>query len=66
MSIYMSGDQWTPAMTVIKLVVGIVSLLNEPNFDSPVAPRPDLARRYREDPSGYELYVRAFTQKHAK
>ena len=63
-SLDMLDNQWSPAMTVSKLVVAIVSLMHEPNFDSPVAP--DLARLRRDDPSGYERTVRDFTQKHAK
>jgi len=55
---------WTPSFKVITLVVALVSLLNEPNFDSPVAP--DLAHLHRDNPSEYERTVLGFTQKHAK
>ena len=64
LSLDLLDNQWSPAMHLIKVVISIVSLMNEPNFDSPVAP--DLARLHRDDPSGYERTVRDFTQKHAK
>ena len=57
-------NEWSPAYKVIAVVVGLVSLLNEPNFDSPVAP--DLAHLHRDNPSEYERTVLGFTQKHAK
>ena len=63
-SLDMLGETWSPAMSLIKLVVGLVSLLNEPNFDSPVAP--DLAHLHRDNPSEYERTVRRCTQTHAK
>ena len=61
---WLEAGEWSPAMRVIKVVIGIVSLMDDPNFDSSATT--DLARLHRDDPSGYERTVQEFTQKYAK
>ena len=56
--------QWSPALSLIKVTLSVVSLLDDPNFDSPV--NAELARLHADDPAEYERTVKAFTQKHAK
>lgn len=45
-------DQWSPALTVQKLLLSLLSLLNEPNPDDPLVP--ELARQIKYDRKGFE------------
>ncbi|QKF93961.1 ubiquitin-conjugating enzyme E2 [Fadolivirus algeromassiliense] len=56
-------DQWSPAITVSKLLLSICSLLTDPNPNDPL--EPDVARVYKENKMQYEMTARAWTQKHA-
>eukprot|EP01086_Lenisia_limosa_P014604 TRINITY_DN45511_c0_g1_i1.p1 TRINITY_DN45511_c0_g1~~TRINITY_DN45511_c0_g1_i1.p1 ORF type:complete len:149 (-),score=34.81 TRINITY_DN45511_c0_g1_i1:36-482(-) len=56
-------DQWSPALTISKVLLSICSLLTDPNPDDPLVP--DIARQLKEDPSKYEQTARAFTTKYA-
>ena len=62
------GHQWSPAQTIPKVVVALVSLLFDPNFEAdPASPAIsiDLARQWREDPEAYFDMVRDHAREHA-
>lgn len=56
-------DQWSPALTISKVLICICSLLTDPNPDDPLVP--EIAKQYRRDRPKYEKTVRAWTQRYA-
>ncbi|XWS24827.1 hypothetical protein CRYUN_Cryun27aG0018200 [Craigia yunnanensis] len=56
-------EQWSPALTVSKVLLSICSLLTDPNPDDPLVP--EIAHTYKTDRAKYESTARAWTQKHA-
>jgi len=56
-------DQWSPALTVSKMLLSICSLLNDPNPKDPLVP--DIADLYIKDKEKYEETARAWTQRYA-
>ncbi|KAG1360913.1 putative plant SNARE 12 [Cocos nucifera] len=56
-------EQWSPALTISKVLLSICSLLTDPNPDDPLAP--EIAYVYKNHRSRYEETARAWTQKHA-
>ena len=62
------GHQWSPAQTIPKVVVALVSLLFDPNFEasnySP-AISINLAGQWKANPEAYFGMVRDHTRKHA-
>ncbi|XP_027369012.1 ubiquitin-conjugating enzyme E2 30-like isoform X1 [Abrus precatorius] len=56
-------DQWSPALTISKVLLSICSLLTDPNPDDPLVP--EIARMYKTDKAKYEATARAWTQKYA-
>jgi ubiquitin-conjugating enzyme E2 D/E len=56
-------DQWSPALTVSKVLLSICSLLNDPNPKDPLVP--DIADLYIKDKPKYEETARAWTQRYA-
>ena len=62
------GSEWSPSLHIPKLVISIVSLLFDPNFEAdPASPAIsiDLARQWREDPEAYFDMVRDHAREHA-
>merc|ERR1712224_1090274 len=57
------GDQWTPGMKIEKVLLSLISLLTDPNPDSPM--REDLAHLYNEDYEEYEKEIRQHTEQFA-
>ena len=57
-------DQWSPALTVSKVLLSVCSLLTDPNPKDPLVP--DIAQLYMTDKAEYEATARAWTQKHAQ
>ncbi len=55
--------QWSPALTVSKLLLSLHSLLTDPNADDPLVP--DLAMLYKRDRKAYEQKVKEHTKKFA-
>lgn len=56
-------DQWSPALTVSKVLLSICSLLSEPNPDDPLMP--EIANEYK---TNYPLFVEkatAWTERYA-
>ena len=56
-------DQWSPALTISKVLLSICSLLTDPNPDDPLVP--DIARMYVSDRTKYNELAKAMTQQHA-
>nr|CAB3463501.1 unnamed protein product [Digitaria exilis] len=56
-------EQWSPALTVSKVLLSICSLLTDPNPDDPLVP--DIAHMYKADRTKYEANARSWTQRYA-
>ncbi|CAG7878096.1 unnamed protein product, partial [Brassica rapa] len=56
-------EQWSPALTISKVLLSICSLLTDPNPDDPLVP--EIAHMYKTDKSKYESTARSWTQKYA-
>lgn len=52
-------SQWSPALTVSKVLLSILSLLTDPNPDDPLVP--DIATLYKTDRAAYEMNAREHT-----
>lgn len=56
-------DQWSPALSISKVLLSICSLLTDPNPDDPL--RPSVANLYIENKIEYDLNAREYTFKYA-
>ncbi|KAM4057879.1 ubiquitin-conjugating enzyme [Hirsutella rhossiliensis] len=56
-------DQWSPALTISKVLLSICSMLTDPNPDDPLVP--EIAHVYKTDRSRYEATAREWTRKYA-
>lgn len=56
-------DQWSPALSVTKVLLSISSLLTDANPKDPLVP--DIARLYVEDRAGFDRTAREWTQRYA-
>ena len=56
-------DQWSPALTVSKVLLSICSLLTDPNPDDPLVP--DIAKMYKNNRTEYDRMAKEWTQKYA-
>ena len=56
-------DQWSPALTVSKILLSICSLLTDPNPDDPLVGH--IATVYRTDREKFNETAREWTQKYA-
>ncbi|XP_052305947.1 ubiquitin-conjugating enzyme E2-17 kDa isoform X2 [Populus trichocarpa] len=56
-------EQWSPALTISKVLLSICSLLTDPNPDDPLVP--EIAHMYKTDRFKYETTARSWTQKYA-
>ncbi|KAJ4845540.1 hypothetical protein Tsubulata_036636 [Turnera subulata] len=56
-------DQWSPALTVSKVLLSICSLLTDPNPDDPLVT--EIADIYKTDRAKYENTARSWTLKYA-
>ncbi|KAH0888914.1 hypothetical protein HID58_051343 [Brassica napus] len=56
-------EQWSPALTISKVLLSICSLLTDPNPDDPLVP--EIAHTYKTDRVKYESTARSWTQKYA-
>ena len=56
-------EQWSPALTISKVLLSICSMLTDPNPDDPLVP--DIANIYKEDRGKYEKTAREWTHKFA-
>lgn len=55
--------QWSPALTISKVLLSICSLLTDPNPDDPFVP--EAARLYKENRTEYERLARLWTLQYA-
>lgn len=56
-------EQWSPALTISKVLLSICSLLTDPNPDDPLVP--EIAHIYKNQRARYEETARAWTTKYA-
>ena len=56
-------DQWSPALTISKVLLSISSLLTDPNPDDPLVP--DIANLFKADRKKYNDNAREWTRKFA-
>lgn len=56
-------DQWSPSLTLEKIMLSISSLLDDQNPDDPL--RSDLARQYKHNKDEFIKTAREFTLQHA-
>lgn len=56
-------SQWSPALTISKVLLSICSLLCDPNPDDPLVP--EIARLYKSDREKYNQIAREWTSKYA-
>ena len=56
-------DQWSPALTISKVLLSICSLLNEPNPDDPLIP--EIAQQFKRSRSAFDAAAREYTRKHS-
>ena len=56
-------EQWSPALTISKVLLSICSLLTDPNPDDPLVP--EIAHMYKTDRAKYEATARSWTQKYS-
>jgi ubiquitin-conjugating enzyme E2 D/E len=57
-------DQWSPALTISKVLISICSLLDDPNPDDPLVP--EIADIYTKNRLQYDLTAREWTQFYAQ
>ena len=56
-------DQWSPALTISKVLLSISSLLTDPNPDDPLVP--EIAHQYKTSKAKYEATAHEWTKKYA-
>ena len=56
-------DQWSPSLTISKVLLSICSLLTDPNPDDPLVP--DIAQLLKTDRARHESTAREWTSKYA-
>lgn len=57
------NDQWSPALTISKVLLSISSLLTDPNPADPLVP--EIAETYVKDRAKHDATIREWVQKHA-
>ena len=57
-------DQWSPALTISKVLLSILSLLTDPNPDDPLWP--EVANQYKTNRLAYYLTAREWTGLYAQ
>jgi ubiquitin-conjugating enzyme E2 D/E len=57
-------DQWSPALSIGKVLLSLCALLSEPNPDHSL--EPDIAALYKHDKPKFNQTAREWTQKYAK
>ncbi|KAJ1325690.1 ubiquitin-conjugating enzyme E2 D [Microdochium nivale] len=56
-------DQWSPALTISKVLLSICSMLTDPNPDDPLVP--EIAHVYKQDRAKYNATAVEWTRKYA-
>ncbi len=55
---------WSPALTISKVLLSVLSMFTDPNPDDPLVP--DIANQYKSDRAEYERVAREWTQLYAQ
>jgi ubiquitin-conjugating enzyme E2 D/E len=55
--------EWSPALSIVKVIISIISLLNDPNCDDPLVP--SIATMYKTNINKYNKLAKEWTQKFA-
>jgi ubiquitin-conjugating enzyme E2 D/E len=58
-----TNDQWSPALTLHKLLLSLYSLLGDPNPDDPLMP--EIARQYKQNREAFNATAREWTSRYA-
>lgn len=56
-------DQWSPELTVSKVLLTVLHSLTEPDYDNPLVP--EITQLYKADPEKYYQIARQYTEKFA-
>ena len=56
-------SQWSPALTISKIIYSLLALLDKPNPDDPL--NPDIAKVYKKDINEYNRLCVEHTKKYA-
>ena len=56
-------DEWTPALTVEKVLLSICALPTDPNAEKPLVQ--EIGDMYKRDPESYNAIAKQWTQKYA-
>ena len=56
-------DQWSPALTISKVLLSLLSMLTDANPEDPLVP--EIAHTYKNNKSKYDQTAREWTQKYA-
>tara|TARA_B100001063_G_C16753150_1_gene551493 strand:+ start:1820 stop:2263 length:444 start_codon:yes stop_codon:yes gene_type:complete len=56
-------EQWSPALTISKVLLSISSLLTDANPDDPLVP--EIAKLYKEDKEKHDINARTYTLQYA-
>lgn len=57
-------DQWSPALSIHKVLLSICSMMNDPNPDDPLVS--EIADIYKNEPEQFIKYAKEWTEKYAK
>eukprot|EP01133_Synstelium_polycarpum_P010719 gene10719-12468_t len=57
-------EQWSPALTIPKVLLSICALLTDPNPDDPLVP--EIAHLYKTDKARFEGTAKEWTRKYAQ
>jgi len=57
-------QSWSPALTISKVLLSILSMLTDPNPKDPLVP--EIAQQYTNNRAEYELEAREWTQRYAQ
>lgn len=57
-------DQWSPALTISKVLLSICSLLTDPNPDDPLVP--EIAKLFKNDRAKFNATATEWTKKYAQ
>jgi len=58
------NEQWTPALNINKLLLSILSMLDDPNPNDPL--QPEIANVYKGDLEKYKEFAREWVERYAK
>lgn len=56
-------SQWSPALTISKVLLSVCSLLTDPNPDDPLVP--EIAKLYKSDRAKHDATAKEWTRKYA-